>query len=71
MQSLDWISVEDRSPDDDGEYQCYTYLDCEYENVHSQQIIVFIKDSGGWQTDVNWATKVTHWQPLPEPPVKE
>lgn len=57
-----WISVDERLPEDDGHYLCYTtdgyYNFCVYYGDGEWMILD--------QEDL--AQNVTHWMPLPEPP---
>lgn len=59
-----WISVEERLPEDDGHYLCYTtdgYCNfCVYYGDGEWMILD--------QEDL--AQKVTHWMLLPEPPME-
>lgn len=60
---MQWISVKDRLPEDDGKYLCCT---------RSGAIVVVkyhhFRDTGRWRTYESVAQSITHWMPLPEPP---
>ena len=64
----EWISVEDRLPENDtqvlgynGEIHCYIVTESD-----------FIKEKTWWLDNEGWNTAkgfgITHWQPLPTPP---
>ena len=55
----DWISVDDRSPEDG-----QIVLAC-YVGVYNYSVVVFWKDS---MRDHYGSQPATHWMPLPEPP---
>lgn len=57
-----WISVDDKLPEDDARYLCYT-IDALCE------VCIYYGD-GEWIAPdfANWTRYVTHWMPLPEPP---
>ena len=65
MQSP-WVSVNDRLP------ETYQPVVCYYD-LFDSQFVGKLTSSGGWmenQTGLPVLTdRVTHWQPLPEPPV--
>ena len=59
----EWISVEDRLPDEDGEYLTYDGI--------IYYLLDFNASLGLWNvsTDISTAIRdVTHWMPLPQPP---
>lgn len=59
-----WVSVDDRLPDKHTRVLCYF----KYEPESSDVICENTYFSGGfWLSD---GSKVTHWQPLPEPPAE-
>lgn len=59
---MEWISVEDRLPDD-----AYPVLVCFGKS--STSIIIGNYVNGGFYAKSNYPlTKITHWMPLPEPP---
>lgn len=59
-----WVSVNDRLPDKHTRVLCYF----KYEPESSDVICENTYFSGGfWLSD---GSKVTHWQPLPEPPAE-
>ena len=66
-----WISVEDRLPNESGEYLTYR------AQASSYQILMFSKHHGLWNAfdfmkskhaEQNTIRGITHWMPLPEPP---
>ena len=68
-----WISVEDRLPDDNE-----LVLVCTKDNVMFVCSLVIanafasLKNSKVWEdNDGYYVSDVTHWQPLPEPPKGE
>lgn len=74
-----WISVEDKLPDEDGEYIVYAQDESSlpnegiwYENV---VVVAYYRfDEWTWYEDDNEydiTDIVTHWMPLPEPPRME
>lgn len=74
-----WISVEDKLPDEDGEYIVYAQDESSlpnegiwYENV---VVVAYYRfDEWTWYEDDNdydITDIVTHWMPLPEPPRME
>ena len=74
-----WISVEDKLPDEDGEYIVYAQDESSlpnegiwYENV---VVVAYYRfDEWTWYEDGNdydITDIVTHWMPLPEPPRME
>lgn len=82
VQPVDrWISVEDRTPDKDGDYLCY--LECgmvcqstfdstmasEGKFPFGEWVGVYNSDTRDF-TDRYWEEydAITHWMPLPEPP---
>ena len=68
---MEWISVEDRLPDDDGSHfdvwvDGDRIPDALYDN-DKQAFLNYVSDNDGyfeWREIEN----VTHWMPLPEPP---
>lgn len=57
-----WIDVKDKLPAKEGEYLCY--------NASNESIFVSYYD-GKWGYFSNETHYVTHWQPLPQPPIKK
>ncbi len=55
---MEWISVEDRLPDEEGYYWCYI-PDQKYVN---QTVLMYMSNYGFNNGNA------THWMPLPEPP---
>lgn len=68
LKSNNWISVEDRLPENNQIVMCHLYND----NIISAKLVL---DEECWRTtylgdlDVD-AYYITHWQPLPNSPVK-
>jgi len=56
----DWISVEDRLPDDDVDVL-----------IHGGTFGVGYREDDTWYELLPWTKSPTHWMPLPEPPVAE
>ncbi len=59
---MDWISVEARLPDERVEVLAYDGSDIEVAAIYF----------GTWASDATWFAyhhDVTHWMPLPSPPV--
>lgn len=64
-----WISVEDRLPDEDGRYMCYVKK-LERGDLDVYMRLLFLDGKWPWieNKDRDIYNKVTHWMPLPEPP---
>lgn len=60
VNPCEWISVEDRLPDEDVRVLVCIDSDRHYIKMDTDRIL-----KGKW---VRWSTYVTHWMPLPEPP---
>lgn len=69
--NTNWISVDDRLPDEKGEY-LVAYHPCWYDSVHWDKTEVGLDSFRG---KTAWAKKkfqrVTHWMPKPEPPKED
>ena len=71
----EWISVDERLPNEDGWYITYTNANGKNEGVIAQRLVTATvrgKKTRRWE----WQTRVspwivTHWMPLPEPPKME
>lgn len=65
---MEWISVEDRLPDEAGQY-LVAYHPCIWARVDTSKTLVGMDSFRGKTT---WAQRkyqrVTHWMPLPQPP---
>ena len=66
---MEWISVDDRLPED-GDYSVFAaFVNGSVEPIHSSHVkihmdMVHVQD---WVRD-NYIVGVTHWMPLPQPP---
>lgn len=68
-----WIPVTERPPEKEEIYWCYTnqgaMCECRWTN---DRYGLGASDRWGWNVmDVPQYQKVTHWMPLPEPPMEE
>lgn len=67
----EWISVEDRLPEEKGEY-LVVYHPCWWDDVKYDENCVGMDSFRG---KTSWAKKkfqrVTHWMPLPTPPTEK
>ena len=64
LVSEDWISVEDRLPEDDGLYLVAT----EFYRYRTRRVAYF-RDENWYMSEVSHAlVNATHWQTLPAPP---
>lgn len=65
---MNWISVNDRLPEDSGQY-----LVCANDGyqVRISTLLFWIKNKTWQLTGRRSYWKVTHWMPLPEPPEVE
>lgn len=64
----EWISVKDRLPEE--KVNCivhYKHAYCENDDYWAIGICFY----DGKKFQIDWAYKVTHWMPLPEPPKEE
>lgn len=59
----EWISVDEKLPDEDIRVLVYINSDRSYTNIDTDRF-----SKGTW---VRWYKDVTHWMPLPEPPKGE
>ena len=71
VTAQEWISVEERLPDEKGEY-IVAFHTCWWDDVQEDKTVVGTDTFRGKTT---WAKKkfqrVTHWMPFPEPPKGE
>jgi len=61
---MEWISVSDRLPDDENDYLVTDGDAC--------MVSTFRMESQSWDLHGLWwwsSSEVTHWQPLPPPPL--
>ena len=63
-----WISVKDRLPEHDGRYLCNVKS---FSFKGSFYITMLKYDKGGFIEGRIYTDDVTHWMPLPEPPISE
>ena len=62
----EWISVEERLPDENGRYLAHIKVEhLAFENLSIVAILQYGKSQG---FDTHSEETVTHWMPLPEPP---
>lgn len=59
----EWISIEDRLPLETGNVICGN---CENKSIAIGLYIKYSDDGGRWSDKVLY---LTHWMPLPEPPL--
>ena len=59
-----WISVEDRLPDNGMYLTCWNNGDIETYEMEDN-------DTFGWEEKLTPSLWITHWQPLPAPPKEE
>lgn len=64
----EWISVEDRLPEEDGYYLC-----CIKSSLFPDRVYIDILecDKGSFEEGHIYTDTVTHWMQLPEPPKGE
>lgn len=71
LNNVSWISVNDRLPDEAGQY-LVAYHPCYWDMVHTDKTFIGMDTFRG---KTAWAKKkyqrVTHWMPLPDPPKGE
>ena len=65
-----WISVKDKLPED-RKWVMYVDPELTYSNGRIQLCFgMYFEDEEYWESDGLISKKVTHWQPLPKPPIK-
>lgn len=66
----EWISIEDRFPDKNGDYIIYTGNDSDPEVIS-----LYYCGNNNWDDGTGIAKDsyygISHWMPLPEPPKEE
>lgn len=68
---MEWISVEDRLPEDENTVLCFYNFGSHVEMSFIGTLCYFTFDSTPhWQHE-STGLHVTHWMPLPEPPKGE
>ena len=70
MKMSEWISVKERLPESDGKYLIYYYGGYDIAKFKNGKFYVLELDlfnSLEWRHE----EAVTHWVPLPEPPIAE
>lgn len=60
----DWISVEDRLPEEDEDVLGYVIG----RNVDAPAVVFYWSEEEGWFSNGARDLNVTHWQPLPDAP---
>ena len=64
----EWISVEDRLPEEKINYLVhYKHAYCDNDGYWAIGITFY----DGSKFQIDWMYKVTHWMPLPEPPIEK
>ena len=65
----EWISVEDRLPDEGGRYWCYVREVTDLGVSHFQWNCCYNEDTKTFtDSTLTNGENITHWMPLPEPP---
>lgn len=60
-----WISINDRLPETNGKYLCYSPTGFLFDMDENTAILIYDDHNGfGRSTHI----RITHWQPLPAPP---
>lgn len=67
---MNWISVEDRLPEDDSKVLAYWVGDKGYNFCFVSQYFNNTRYEPTWTYGFSDDGRITHWQPLPEPPTK-
>jgi hypothetical protein len=65
---MEWISVEDRLPED--ETECIGYFEHPYSDVEQLTISEVCFANNRWYWDLCLIKNITHWMPLPKAPKK-
>lgn len=64
----DWVSVDERLPDESGEYLVYCIGDSGFaKDRKARSVMLFNVEKNIWAS-LSPIFKVTHWQALPNPP---
>lgn len=67
----DWISVEDRLPEESGRYWCYIKELTDLGFSHFQWNCAYNANEKRFSdSTLTNGENVTHWQPLPAPPIE-
>ena len=66
----EWIDVNERLPNKEGDYLCVMADDCKSPFVIIKRFVNGMFFLSEWYKE-NVGRKVTHWMPLPEPPKEE
>lgn len=71
INTYEWISVEDRLPEESGRYLCYyrgSNLICPYSAIYK---MFNACDDADEEWNKQYAMMITHWMPLPSPPTEK
>lgn len=73
---MEWISVKDRLPDENGAYLVYAprYRGGSSSGLDCVDGVMFARWKKRWSIEVGYYKRpgcVTHWMPLPQPPKED